>query len=346
MTRPRTLLALSALPGLGLLALAALSLGDGCNRVVCGPGTKQVQQSNGDLRCEPAEVTGGGVPCVPDGGVVIRAGQCVSRVQCDPDTSRFDPQTGLCVGLATSRNLGDPPTCPTPDAQHVCLRGAIRNLVDKSFLSEQVTVGLYSNPLMLIGSSSVPPPEASVLSDDKSTYKFENVSLQTNLIVITVTDASGARTVTGVGAQNVNPGTAYQIDAYAAPRSLVAGWTAGSGGIDYDRVGAYLMLFFCDPPQPPDRLTATETLPAAAVTPLQDPPTSVPPAAIRFLDPDLRTINSALTETGPVGAALLPGDRALHVYTAQGGACGTSGWESFPGGSIPGLVLVTRFHAQ
>src|SRR5262249_38908291 len=160
----------------------------------------------------------------------------------------------------------------------------IRNLIDKSFITQQVTVGLYSNPLMFIGSPTIPPPDVSVTSDDKSTYKFDSVALQTNLIVITVSDGSGTLAVTGVRAENVNPGTSYKIDAYAAPRGLADGWTATSGGIDYNQSGAYLMLFFCAPPQPTDKLTATETMPAAGVVPLQDPPATMPPATTRYLD--------------------------------------------------------------
>jgi hypothetical protein len=330
----------------GFLGLALT--GVGCNAPTCGPGTKQVQQPNGELKCLPVDAPASSITCDADAGVHIFAGACVSTITCG-DNTRLDPDTGQCVGTGTGMMTAHvPAACPTPSGTSVCINGVVRHLVDNSFLAsgEKVRVAVYA-PLSFLADPTI-KPIAEIETDD--TYTFKSISMASlgglPLVALGVSDpaataASPTLQITGSGGQVVAGGT-YTIDTYATPKSLVAAWTAASNGIDYDAKGAFVMKFYSDAAEPPTNLVATETMPVAGVMLVEGLAGVTPPTA-RYFSTTLMTIDPALTATTTVGAGILPaGAMTPDSFTGSGG--GVAKWESLPGGTAPHVVFVGRFH--
>src|SRR5262249_33437417 len=127
---------------LGLLAVVALPA---CNSATCGPGTEQVQQKDGSLKCVPVDGLPTSVNCDVDAGATTAGGECVGAIPCGANTT-LTPATGQCEGSGTG---GTAPACPTPMAGHACFNGALLNFLDTSPFTGMVHVSIY-DPITLL----------------------------------------------------------------------------------------------------------------------------------------------------------------------------------------------------
>ncbi len=320
-----------------LLALISFATGAGCNNPVCGPGTKQVQKTNGDVECLPADIQSGGIDCDVDGGATIVAGHCVSAIVCGPNTKLMN---GECVGTGGMTMMHVPDACPTPAAGKICVNGVTRHLLDNSFLAsgEKVHVAVYEPLAFLANPATTPLAEM----DTDDTYTFPDVPTPASgLVAVAVSDPVGTATatlqITGTGAIVVS-GKSYQVDTYDTPITLVATWH-GITGEDYDGMGAYVVKYYLDTGPAPTMLTATETMPADSVQVIQD---SAVAARAKYFDTDLMTIGAA-TSTTAVGAAILVGDGQLSQYSGSGNTPMTK-WETHTGSTTGKVVFVDRYH--
>ncbi len=322
----RALLAVAVATG------ATAAVAAGCNTPTCGPGTSLVQIAGGALECQPATGLPAAIPCDADGGAVVVAGTCVSRVQCGPGTS-LDAKSGLCVPSGSA----DP--CPPPSAGHVCVSGTLHHFVDGSPLAagETVHVGI-SDPLAFLSGS---PPIAQL--DSTGTYVFPDVPMPASgTIAIGAGDTSGMPNVVAATGAIVTAGKSYRVDGYVLPRAVVDGWKAQTG-VDYYTGGAYVARFYADKQTDATDYTLFEKTPVAGVTLLED---GAVPMGVRYLGAALDTVDATLTATGASGAALVAAPSGIHNFAGMGGtvAGATPSWPTLPGGSTAGVVFITRFH--
>jgi hypothetical protein len=329
---------------LGTLVLCALATA-GCNAPSCGPGTKEVQGADGDVQCVPAEQQAAATPCDVDGGTVeIAGGLCESHIKCDPGTTMYDPATGVCVGTASGGGNGCAP-CPSPiPAGKVCLTGGVVDFgsgmhVMGGASSRPLRIAAYE-PLSFLGD-----PTSAPLAEEPSTTKgcFTLVvqTPATGLVVLAVSDPVGSApamplTIGGAGAQVVAGGK-YNVDGYLVPKSFVDGYAAVNPA--FASAGTYVACFYGDAPPSPTNLVFTETMPTAGVSLLGN---AAPLSAARYLKSD-RTIDTTLTATGALGCAVTVGTGALGQFSGMGG--GVAKWETQPGGTAPGVVVVARLHS-
>jgi len=334
-----------------LVAIAATCAS--CNDPSCGPGTKEVQDANGDVRCVAADAIAP-IACPADGGVHLVGGNCVSQVTCGPNTvpKVLGDGTTVCVGSGGGGSCV--PECGTPQPNTICVNGQVRHLVDNSSLGpgEMVHVAIYE-PLSFLNDANT-PPLAEV--DTACGYKFDDVPYPPSmLVVVAVSDAGkrGLATVenqlTGTGAAVVAQ-QAYQVDSYALPKTLVQSW-ATSSGIDFVGKGAVVIRFFADAEPSPTQLTATETHPVGGVTTYMDGAPadgSGGHVMARYFGASMMALDPALTTTGPSGTSILsaPVTGAFPTLTGMGGS--TMGvpikWQMAPGGSTAQVVFVERLH--
>jgi hypothetical protein len=335
--------------GLGLVA-------GGCNNPTCGPGTKQHQNTNGDIVCLPSDSQLVD-DCDVDGGATLVGTKCVSAITCGPNTKLIN---GQCVGTGGMTMMGVPEACPAPGTGKICVNGTVRHFLDNSILTASDNVRVWVvDPLKFLAApdtlTKTPCPGAqnpcltapanlSGADAAQSTFLFPDITTPAaGLVAIAVTDGAGVSPqvfqTTGTGAR-VSSGQSYQVDAYATPHSLVTGWKS-MAGVDYEMLGAYVARFYLDPAPAATKLTATETMPASGVTMLQDGLTA---ARAKYFGADLMTIGSD-TMTTAVGGAILPGtgDSQILSFSGSGNTPGMK-WETHPGNTTVNVVFVDRFH--
>jgi hypothetical protein len=322
-----------------IVLVAAASLGAtlaSCNTPSCGPGTVQKQQANGELKCVPVDAQVGTTPCATDGGtVVIVGGQCVSAIQCDPGTTMNE--NGICVGTGG----GGPATCTTPMPGKACVYGTINDF--KSGAANTVTplsVELYDAFGLLNGQPAIASTTLTMSGAAAGSYVFKDFTPPGFGIIIVITGRTntGVMTPAGTGAQGVVGDQIYRVDAYSLKQTDSSAW-----GFDIATGGAYVGKFYTDTKPDPKLLIANESKPAAGVTMTKDGSST----GVKYFDGTLTAIDNTLTVTGTSGvgivAAPVPmGSAVFPMFTGMGG--GISAWETLPGGSAPGLVVITRFH--
>lgn len=309
-------------------ALMVGLLGGACSGAVCGPGTKQVQLQNGTLQCQPVDGLPDTIDCDADGGAVIVAGACVSRVQCGPGT-RLDDASGQCI----ADGMADP--CPPPASGNVCVSGTLHHFVDDSPLAagETVHVGI-SDPLTFLAGGQ---PIAQL--DSTGSFVFPDVPTPSSgLVAIGAGDLSGTPNIIVATGAQVVAGKIYHVDAYVLPRSVVEGWKTQTGD-DFTGKGAYVAKFYADKMSSATNYTLFETMPLAGVTLVENG--SAPSRPVRYFGSSLTGIDATLTATGASGAAVITAPAAISTYSGQGAGMT---WPTVPGGSAPGVVFVTRFH--
>jgi hypothetical protein len=341
------------LPGvLGLGLLAA-----GCNNPTCGPGTKQHQDTNGDIKCVPADSQLVD-DCDVDAGATVVGTKCVSAISCGPNTKLVN---GQCIGTGGNTMPGVPDPCPAPGSMNICVNGTVRHFLDNSLLTSTDNVRVWVvDPLKFLAAPDAltktpcPGPQNPCLAAPanlngadaaQSTFLFPDLATPAAmLIAVAVTDGAGVTPqvfqTTGTGAKVV-AGMSYQVDAYATPHTLVTGWKM-QAGVDYELLGAYVAKFYLDAAPSPNKLTAIETMPASGVTMIQDTLTA---ARAKYFEPDLMNVSTGLPMTGMVGAAILPGtgDSQILAFSGSGNTPGTK-WETHPGNTTQNVVFVDRFH--
>jgi hypothetical protein len=311
-----------------------------CNNPACGPGTKQVQDVNGNLQCVPAEQPAPLTPCDVDGGnAEIVAGQCVSHIKCDPATTMYDPATGVCVGTGTGGGCAPCPS-PVPPGQ-ICLTG---NVVD---FQTGMKWAANTRPLRIDAYEPVDflsNPSPTPLGEEASTtlgcYTLVVNAPATGLVALAVRDPQGAPgtpalALGGSGTQIV-PGQKYNLDGYMVYQSTLDNWSAVNP--EFQSKGAFVGCFFNQAPPQPTNQQATETNPATGVHLLE---ASAMPASAKYLKVD-GTIDTTLTATGARGCGISTGN-GITSYSGMGG--GVTTWQSQPGGTTTAVVFVSRFHS-
>ncbi len=335
---------------LGLAAVASLSTA--CNTPECGPGTKQVQQKDGSLRCLPVDAPASSIVCNADLGAIIVGGECISRITCGAGTT-YDPTTGQCVG-GGGPVRGQPPPCPAPSAGNICVNGVIKHFLDNTNLAvgETRRIALFE-PLSFLTSPSPTPLTTGdgnpAVADTDDGFVFANVKTPaSNLIALAVYDPSvdvagiPAAHKTGVGGQ-VFAGQAYRIDAFTSDKSMVTAWSGQSGGIDYATQGAYVLRYFAEPVPRPTEYVQDNVLATSGVTVLKGAAT---PAETRYFGANLSTIDPAQTATTATGAAILPALGLVANYSGSGGTFNSMPikWNTIPGGTTANVVFVAKFN--
>ena len=317
---------------LGLVAAGALGVSlSSCNNPVCGEGTVQKQDKDGKLKCIPVDVQAQTTPCDTDGGnVVIVGGKCVSAIQCDPGTTM--DVNGICVGVA-----GGNPVCRAPATGKACIDGHIYNFKDHAKNAVPVTVDLYDATQLLQGKPASMTVQS---SSDGSSFVFQDFTPPPLGTVVIMTHATSPTVMinAGTGGQGVSGNTKYTIDAYAIPQTDATAWN-----FDITAGGAQIALYYKDAKPSPTMILANESMPASGVTMLKD---GAPAAGAQYFDDTLTTVSATATTTGAKGAAIVASPIMMGgtfpTFSGMGG--GISPWESLPGGSAPGVVIITRFH--
>jgi hypothetical protein len=323
-----------------LTALALAALGQvGCNELACGPGTKQIQDTEGHLRCVNADAPAtGDVPCDVDGGTaMIVDGVCVSRVVCDPATAQYDPATGLCTG--NGMMMSGCPLCPmSPGAGMTCLSGRVIDFstgMPLAMGARTVRVAAY-DPLTFLSNPSAAPITST--TDDHACFTFTIATPATGIVALSVDDPSGATPKLALAATGapVVANTSYKVDAYLLAQSFVDGWAQ----VDptYTSAGTYVGCFYKDPPPSPLDLRFTETMPASGVQLYQN---GTLPSPVSYLKAD-RSVDTALNATGALGCAITRGTGNAGQITGKGG--GVAKWETQLGGSTAATVFISRLH--
>jgi hypothetical protein len=307
----------------------------GCNNPICGPGTKQVQQKDGTLQCQPVDQQAQGIPCDLDAGATIQGGICVSAVSCGPNTTLMN---GQCVSTGGG---GGVPVCANPNPGNFCVAGALLNFVDNMTFSGSINVAVY-DPITFLGGGA-PLQQKDVTGGG---YIFQNVPAPTlGLIVIVTTDAGGtpATYVKAAAAdQGVSNGNIYRIDGYVLPKSVTDGWKQQ---LDISVGGPYVAKFYNDPKPANTLLIADEKNPVADVQ-LVDGTNMMPLAGAKYFDTSLTTISATATATSAVGAAIVaaPVTGSFPSFSGKGPTAMPITWETEQGGSLANGVLVARFH--
>lgn len=329
-----------------LAALAcAATFGAGCNAPTCGPGTKQVQQANGTVRCVPADapVGSGTIPCDVDGGAQILGGICRTRVVCGPNTQAVMLPDGTIDCQGTGMGVGSCPPCSPPGKGNICITGKLYDFSTNAQVMPGGTMmnyGAYEPTAFLAGNTTA----LAMTTSSDGCFTFPKIPTPASgLIALATKDAGGMYALTGVGA-TIADNTSYQIDVYRVASSTVASWTAGSNGVDYAKLGAYVALYYDDAVPSATTLTvAADTHPMAGVQIQLSGATITTP---RYFDPTRDMIVAADTATSAVGGAVVPPQGGLQTFTASGGTCasGACKWESQPGSTTSGVVFIARFH--
>jgi hypothetical protein len=304
-----------------------------CNEPSCGPGTVQQQQKDGSLKCIPVDIQSTDIPCDVDAGMVkIVGGLCVPAVTCDPTSTMT--QNGICYGSGNSTG------CRTPASGKSCIDGTIYNFTTNTKNSTPIDALLFSATDL---SAANPVPIAvGTVSADGSTYVFQDFSPPSMGLVVIITGKMTTATMVpaGTGGQNITNNSVFHIDAYALKQADVAGW-----GFDITTGGAQIARYFNDPaPASPTMVLNNETHPQSGVTMTVTPSQASAP---QYFNDTLTAVEPSLTMTGALGTAIISapvptGSLNFPDFSGTGG--GVTTWETFPGGSEAGLVLITRFH--
>ena len=323
------------------LAIACLLAG-GCTSLVCGKGTKQVQnQTTGNLECQPADAIGP-TPCVDDAdaGTVIVGGRCVAAIKCDPATTHPVLQPDGTIECVRNMNAGK--VCSTPAAGTLCVQGIIRDFVSNAPIAN-LPVALY-DPIAFLSnpSAATPQPNGTDTTDATGAYVMNNVPVPgANLIALASPDPRAPASmwyVAGAGAQ-VTANQQYKLDGTAVTRTVVSGWST-MAGIDYSR-GAEVLCFFMDASRATTfDFSAYETQPVAGAQAANPGPPLMAIATAKYYSGTLDQIGSG-TATTPLGCGIVA-ISALTAFTGVGPAA--MKWEVHPGGSTAGVIFFDRFH--
>lgn len=320
-----------------LAAMTALG-GAGCSGLECGAGTvEKVDPATGRAQCVAASATS--IPCDVDGGAQIVGGVC----QGDPGQfptcgagTTLDPASGTCVATddgSTTR----PPPCPKPDADHICVNGVVRFLVDGSYTAGTAFEVRAYDPIAFLYAPDDTEPLATTTTDAKGTYVLPDLTPPgTGLIAIAVIDPATDHqyVLSAAGAKDLQGGQSYQVDPYAVPATLVADWDTQAGYTGSDGFvgqGAYVALFMDGP--------GDGAHPVAGVTLTF----GNAPAPDRFYFSGSRaTLETSLTATdGATGSAVQRVTSGmLGSYSGSGGGIT---WEQVLGSSTSNVVFVQRF---
>jgi hypothetical protein len=337
-----------------LLALAVTTtagvLVSSCNTPTCGPGTIQRQAATGELQCVPVDVPQQLIQCDVDGGnAEIIAGKCVSHIKCDPNSTMYDPASGICVGTGGG---GCPPCPATPGAGKICLTGEIYDFVSNKKLADgdrTMRIAAYE-PLSFLGNSSV-APLAEIATTNKNCYTIDGIGAPgAGLVAIGVSDPVGTATqvlaLAGAGAL-VTGNKSYRVDLSVVTRKQVDDWSAAAG-VNFDAQGMYIGLFFNDPVPDRTNLVFGELNPVAGVQITADGTPLTMAQNVKYLDPTRDKIGAALTATGALGIGVAPPPSSSIVnFSGKGGTCKNNlpcKFESHPGGSTAHVVFIDRFH--
>ncbi len=318
---------------IALVAVGALAaVQSGCNQPSCGPGTVQQQQKDGTLKCVQTDDLNSMTPCEVDGGnVMIVGGKCVSAVQCDPASTI--EINGVCVGIGNSGA-----TCRTPAPGKACVSGSIIDFKTNMKSSTPIHVELY-DPIAVLTPGAT--PIAMYDSADGGSYVFQDFQVPSlGIIVVTTGKGTAGFIVAGSAAQGIASGNQYKLDTYSIPKADSDQW-----GFDITTGGAQIAKFYKDPKPLPTNIIANETMPVAGVTLTKDMMTA---AGAGYFNDTLTAVDGALTATGNSGVAIvsspLTGGGSFPTFSGSGPTAMPITWEALPGGSAPGLVLITRFH--
>lgn len=328
-----------------LVISAAVAAGvASCNSPACGPGTKQVQQKSGELRCEPVDAPMQSIVCETDGGAVIKGGVCTSRTACGPNTEPSVLPTGeiVCVGTGTAGC-----TCSgTPEAGKICVVGSLFDFATNTPSTKRVRYAAYE-PLAFLAGGATPLAED---TNDKGCYSFVVPTPASNLIAIAVEDPLGVSPkelqLTGTGARVPAAAKNYKVDVFFTLASIVQGWKAQSGAnLPYDTKGVYVGFFYNElAPADPTEFLNKETMPQSGVKLTINMMES---ADTRYFGADRLTLDSAATATSMMvgGAVTLP-PPSIASISGTGGICDGSPckWTNAPGSSAPNVVFISRFH--
>jgi len=328
----------------GIAALVAAGAA-GCSSPTCGPGTKQVQDKGGALRCVPVDQPAELTDCDVDGGnVEIVAGKCVSKITCDPATTMFDPATNRCVGIGTVTGCAP---CGTPAAGKFCVTGKIWDFVTNTQLapgSKTVRVKVH-DPFAFLGGNTDGLANGTIASTDKGCFTFNDLDTPAaGLIAVGVDDPDGTTPTLALGAVGlpVVAGKAYTLDAFTVARSTVSAWETQSG-VSYAN-GAYVGLYVNSPVETGTTVENPTSGFTAGVQMLENG--AVPASAKYFAASGRSTIDPAATSTTTTGGSIAAVTRgAVKAYSGSGGTCGGGAckWEARLGGSTTGVIFFNRF---
>jgi hypothetical protein len=325
------LLVISAFVGIGVAS---------CNSIICGPGTKQVQQKGGELRCEPVDAQAATVPCETDGGAVIKGGVCTTKVVCGPGTeaNTLPDGTIACVGVG-----GVMCVCDQPEAGKICVAGSLYDFVTNTKSMKNVHYQAFEPLAFLANPNSAPLAED---TNGNGCYVFKNLTRPASgLIAIAINDPAGMTELqlTGTGARIPAAAKSYKVDVFFTKKTTVAGWTAQSG-IDYDALGAYVGFFYNElAPVDETEFLNKETMPQSGVKLLVN---GMEPANAKYLGANRETIDPTATSTSAVGGALTTAPVSISNFSGMGGTCGAAPcmWSTGPGSTAPKVVFISRFH--
>ena len=335
---------------LALVAVVGTSVAvTGCNSPNCGKGTKQVQQPDGTLTCQLAEVPKQLIQCddVDGGTSVIVGGKCQSHIKCDPLTTGYDPVSGICVG--TGGGTGDCPVCKQPGPGKICVTGNVYDFSTGLRIKKGdkiLRIGAYE-PLAFLANPATDPLQETV--DSNGCYTFPDITTPgSGLVAVATADAKGtvpqAFELTGAGAIVVS-GKIYKVDVYATPVSVVDGWKTQTGK-NWDATGAYIALYYDKAvPDPTDLRIDAETMPAMGVQ-IVDGPTVVTTG--NYFAPGATTLSTTLMATGAFGGAAIPATGNITTYSGldvgcTAGTC-TKKWEHHLGASTAHVLFIDRYH--
>jgi hypothetical protein len=320
---------------IGLVAAGSLAASlSSCNAPSCGPGTVQQQQSDGTLKCVAVDIMASQTPCDTDGGnAVIVGGKCVSAIQCDPATTTN--VNGICVGTSVGMK-----TCHAPASGTICVSGAVLDFkTEMANTIKPLHVELYDPLALLMGGT---PLATTDLVDDGGSYVFQDAPPSPSTLLVVLTGRTNANmTMAGTGAQGTSAGNSYRVDAYAIQKADSDKWN-----FDIATGGAQIARYFSDMKPAPNLLVANEKTAVAGVTLTENGPTNVP-AGTKYFDGTLTAVDPALTVTGTSGTAIVAAPvmgSAFPTFSGMGPTAMPIAWETLPGGSAPGLVIITRFH--
>jgi hypothetical protein len=240
---------------------------------------------------------------------------------------------GICYGSGTVQAA-----CKTPASGKSCIDGTIYDFTTNMKNTKQVDALLY-NATDLLGANPMPISQGTV-SSDGSGFVFQDFTPPgLMLVVIVIGSQTMGMVPAGTGGQGIVSNAVFHVDGYALQQKDVAGWN-----FDVTAGGAYIARFFNDPASPASNVRNDETHPQSGVTLTKDGAD----AMAQYFNDTLTAIDGSLTATGASGTAIVaspvPMGGMFPTFSGMGG--GITTWESFPGGSAPNLVIITRFHPK
>lgn len=310
----------------------------GCTNIVCGKGTKQVQnQMSGNVECVPVDQVGPD-PCVndADAGTIIIGGKCQSAIQCDPATSKPVVQadgTILCKGTGAAG-----PVCSAPKTGTICVDGTVLDFKTKMPIAN-LPLAMFE-PVTFLSDPGNAQPFATTMSDGDGKFVFQDAAAPGTLIALASPNPrmGVAMWATGGTGTQVVPGQIYHLDGVTVEKTVVDGWKT-MAGIDYS-MGAGVDCYYSDASRASTNdFTWYEASPVTGVQ-IADGSSAMPIANAKYFGPSLDMI-SASTSTTALGCGIVQVS-VLTSFTGKGP--GGMTWEVHPGGSAANVVFFDRFH--